>query len=223
VRPGCAAPIALAALLLAVVPAGAQTGESRVDVGVGVHWLGAISFAPVTATETALGNAKYTLFKSESTLQGASGIEGRVGVRLTSMLRAEGTFFYSRPNLQTRLSSDVEGIPDITVSEQISQYIVEGGVTAQLARWAVGRLTPFASAGGGYLRQLHDGRGLVETGRTYYVGAGVRYPFTMPGRGLMKSSGIRADVKAEFLKNGVALDEDTHAVPSLSASFFVSF
>jgi hypothetical protein len=215
--------VALAAMLLTAVPAGAQTAQPRLDLGVGVHWLGAIPFAAVAATETALANAQYTLFKSESTLQGASGIEGRLGVRLTSLLRLEGSFFYARPSLQTRIRSDVENIPDVTLSERISQYIVEAGVSAQLARWTVGRLTPFGSAGGGYLRQLHDGRGLVETGRTYYIGAGVRYPLTLPGRGLAKSSGIRADVKAELRKNGVALDTDTHVAPSLSASFFLTF
>ena len=213
----------VASLLLAAPPLSAQSADGRVDAGVAVRWLGGIGFDRVPASETALANAQYTLFTTDSSLEAAAGIEARVGFRLTSLLRAEASFLYGRPSLQARISADAEGIPDVTVAETIGQYIVEGGVTAQLARWAAGRLAPFASAGAGYLRQLHEGRGLVETGRTYYVGAGIRYPLTLPGRGLVKSSGIRGDVRAEFLENGVALDNAIHIVPSLSASFFVDF
>jgi hypothetical protein len=176
----------------------------------------------VSATETALANGKLTLFTSDTELQAAPGFDAQVGIWLTSALQVEATVSYGRPNLQTRLTADSEGIPDTTVTEAITQYTFEGGVAAQLARWRVGRLVPFAAAGAGYLRQLHAGRRLVETGQTYYLGGGFRYPLAWRG-GLVKASGLRADIRAEFLRDGVALDDGARAAPSLGASFFVTF
>ncbi|MQA28259.1 MAG: outer membrane beta-barrel protein [Luteitalea sp.] len=215
-------PVMLAVWLLFEVAAAAQTGEGRVEVGGGVRWLGGTSYPRVSATETSLANGRFTLFDSDTRLEPATRVEARVGARLTSVLQMEGAFSYSRPELQTRITSDVEGISDVTLTDRITEYTFEGGITAQLARWSFGRLAPFAAGGLGYLRQLHDGHGLVETGQTYYVGGGFRVPFSLR-RGLVKASGIRADARAQFSRNGVALDEDTRIVPSLSASFFVRF
>jgi hypothetical protein len=39
----------------------------------------------------------------------------------------------------------------------------------------------------------------------------------------IKGSGIRGDVRALYLRKGIALDHGTHAVPSLGASLFVRF
>jgi hypothetical protein len=208
---------------LAAVPCRAQTAAGPIEVGVGLRWLGATSFPGVSAEETSLGNRRFVLFDTDSRIQPAAGIDARIGFRVTSILHVEGALAYVRPSLQTRVTSDAESIPDSTASETIAQYMVEGGITAQLARWRIGRLMPFASGGGGYLRQLHQGRQLVENGQTYYVGGGFRYPLTTRPRGLVRSSGIRADVRATGFKDGVALDEGTHWVPSLSASFFVTF
>ena len=210
-------------LTLAAAPASAQTPEGRFEVGGGLRWLGGTSYPPVSAVETSLGNRPYVLFDSRTELKAAAGVDARIGWRLTPMFTVEGALSYLRPDLQTRVSSDAEGIPDVTVPETITQYLIEAGLTAQLARWRFGRVTPFASAGGGYLRQLHADRQLVETGGSYYVGAGLRYPLTTRRRGLVRSSGFRADVRATGMKEGVALDEGTHWVPSLSASLFVAF
>jgi hypothetical protein len=216
-------PIAAVLTLLAEAAADAQPASSRIDVGVGVRWLGDTSFERVTASQTAPANARLTLFDTDTTLDAAATLDARVGVRLSSIFQVEAALSYGHPTLRARITSDVEGISDVTVSESTTQYIVEGGITAQLSRWQVGRLKPFASAGGGFLRQLHEGRQLAENGRTFYVGGGVRYPLTMRQIGLVKGAGIRADVRAAFWRDGIALDEDIHAVPSLSASLFVSF
>jgi hypothetical protein len=208
---------------IAAVPAGAQTTAGRLEVAAGLRWLGGTAYAEVPAVETSRGNGQFVLFNSNTELKATAGVEARVGVRLTPVLTAEGGLSYSRPRLETRVSSDAESIPNVAVGESVAQYAVEAGLTAQLARWRVGRMMPFAAGGGGYLRQLHAGRQLVETGRTYYVGGGFRYPLTERRRGLVRSSGLRADVRAAGFKNGVALDDKVHWVPSLSASLFVTF
>jgi hypothetical protein len=208
--------------LACTVSAGAQTPPGRVDASIGVRWTGTMTFPSESADETTLGNGQLVLFNSATALEGSAGIEARIGARLTSTLRAEGTFARLRPTLRTRITSDAEGIPDTTAIERITEYTVAAGVTAQLARWRIGRLAPFAAAGGGYLRQLHEGSRLVETGRTYYVGVGGRYPLMIRARGRLTSAGIRADARAAFSTGGVALDGGgTRATPSLSIGLFV--
>jgi outer membrane protein with beta-barrel domain len=213
--------LVLAAVLLAV-PATAQPSNGRVEIGGGVRWVGGIPFDRVSATETSPGGGRLTLFNSDTELEAMPGVEARASVRITSILAAEAAFSYGSTNLDTRISSDFEGAPDVTVRAAIRQYTIEGGITAQLARWRAGRFAPFASAGAAYLRQLYDGRTIIENGRSYYAGGGVRYSLTSGG-GRVKGSGIRADVRATFPSGGVALDEDMHMAPSLSASVFVRF
>jgi hypothetical protein len=203
-------------------PASAQPSTGRFELGGGARRVGGIPFDRVSATETTLGGGRLTLFNSDTQLESAPGVEARAGVRINSIVEAEATFAYARSNLQTRITSDVEGIPDVTITEPIRQFTLEGGITAQLERWRTGRFAPFASIGAGYLRHLHDGRTLIETGRSYYAGGGVRYSLTS-GSGRLKASGVRADVRAAFLSGGVALEKDTRMVPSLSASLFVRF
>jgi hypothetical protein len=212
----------LLAMVLSAVPASAQPGNGRIEIGGGVRWVGGIPFDRVSATETTPGGGRLTLFNSDTKLDAMPGVEARAGVRLTSIFEAETAFSYGSTNLDARITSDVEGIPDVTVRIPIRQYTIEGGIIAQLARWRAGRFAPFASAGAAYLRQLYDGRTIVESGRSYYAGGGVRYSLTSGG-GRVKVSGIRADVRATFPNGGVALDKEMHVVPSLSASVFVGF
>ena len=45
-------------------------------------------------------------------------------------------------------------------------------------------LRPFVTAGGGYLRQLHEGLTVIEEGRVFYVGGGARYWIFARARGV---------------------------------------
>ena len=48
-------------------------------------------------------------------------------------------------------------------------------------------LTPFASAGAGYVRQLHEEQALVETGHLFYVGGGFTRPLFSRSQGLIRA------------------------------------
>jgi hypothetical protein len=61
------------------------------------------------------------------------------------------------------------------ISEQIEQYTVDVSALYQLPVTFGRRARLYAIGGGGYLRQLHEGRFLVETGRTVHAGAGLQY------------------------------------------------
>jgi hypothetical protein len=83
---------------------------------------------------------------------------------------------------------------------------------------------PFATAGAGYLRQLHEGATLVQTGRTYHVGGGATIALLSRDRGQwLKQMGVRVDVGAEVRNGGVALDGRSHAEPTLTAGFYGRF
>ena len=77
------------------------------------------------------------------------------------------------------LSGDAESAADVTATETASHYVFGGSVLFDLrgASFAGGRGVPFVSGGAGYLRELHEGNLLVETGIEYHATAGLKYWF----------------------------------------------
>jgi hypothetical protein len=217
-------PLCLAVLttVLSSAPAAAQDA-GRIEVGGGARWIGSTSFGEVDAAETSFGGGTRPLFQSSTDLDRSTGVEARVSVNLTTAVQAEGVVALNRPNLTTRVTADVEGAADTSVDEPVTQYAFEGGVLLQPARWSTGKLAPFASAGAAYLRQVHDRRTLVDAGHSLYVGGGVKYLLTSGGTGRLKSTGLRADVRAVFTSSDIAPDDKARTAPSVSASFFVRF
>lgn len=188
------------------------------EVGGSLRWLAGTTFGDVNAVEGAFGGANRTVFRSTTTLDAAPCVEGRVIFGLTSRLNGETAVAFGRTHLTTRLSGDNEAA-DAEATEPVTEYLLEGGVAAHLARWNTGRLHPFVSAGIGYLRQLHDGHTLVEGGRTWYAGGGLRYQKNDKSRGL-KSAGLRLEVRATILAGALSLDSDTHVLPAIIAGVF---
>lgn len=218
---GRTAAIALAAMVSSA-PAAAQS-HGRVEVGGGARWSGATAFGEVVAAETMFGGGTRELFQSSTALDQSIGAEARVGVRLTSLLQVEGTVALNRTDLTTSVTGDVEGVSDTSAREPVTQYAFEGGALLQLARWRRGRFTPFAAGGAGYLRQVHDGRAAVDTGRSFYGGGGVKYLLTSGGRGRVKATGLRGEVRAVFTSTGIGPDDKLRTAPSVSGSLFVRF
>lgn len=208
------------------VPARAQAAPpgGRFEVAAGGLWVQGTSVGRADATETAPDGTRFRLFASRGSLGPAAGLEGRVGVRLSTILRLEGSGSFAKPDLRARISSDVEGISDLTLAETMSQWTIEAALVAYLARWHVGpRGVPFVSAGAGYLRQIHEGGTLAENGRTYRVGGGVDYPLTRPRSGRLKSAGLRVEVRAAIRTGGASFDDRVRIAPAAGASLFVRF
>jgi hypothetical protein len=214
--------LALSLSVLWFAPAAAQ-GPGRVEVGGGARWIGSTSYGEVAAEETTFGGGVRDLFQSSSELEQSTGAEVRVGVRLMSVLQVEGAVALNRTDLTTHISGDVEGAADTTASEPVTRYAFEGGALVQFARWSRGRLAPFAAGGAAYLRQLHNGRALLDTGHAFYIGGGVKYLLTSGGTGYVKATGVRGDVRAVFTATDLAPDDKLRAAPSISGSFFVRF
>jgi hypothetical protein len=210
------------ALAVLAVPTGAfaqRPSERRPEIGGDLRWLTGVQFKSVNANETAFGGATRTVFKSSTAFEQAVSPEAKVLVRLISSVDAEGSIAFGRSQLTTKLTQDPEA-SDATVSEPVTIYLLEAGVAAHLARWHRGRAAPFASAGIGYLRQLHDEHTFVEDGRSWYVGGGLRYPFRNYAVRGLKSAALRLELRATILSGGSTVDRASHLLPSVIAGVF---
>ena len=162
----------------------------------------------------------FTLFRAESSVEAVAGGEFRVGFGLSRNVAVEVGVGYSSPGIRTALSEDAEADAITIDAEQLAQYVIDVGATWQLSRPVIaGRVRPFVTGGAGYLRQLYDERTLVETGRIYYVGGGVR-AWLRGGDGQRRSLGIRSDVRATWRQDGVEFEEKTRLWPSVTAMIF---
>ena len=213
----------MTAMLVARPAAGQSLRDGRIELSAGGTWVGAVLFPELNATETAPGGVRRTVFRTQSQLEASPGLVARVGVRLARRVTAESALFTNATRLATRISGDVELAADTTATESVRQFLVEGGLLVRLAPSARRRFAPFAALGGGYLRQLNEGRTLVSTGRSYYAGGGAHYILRGRGAGRVRSAGIRMDARAAFLEGGVALDNGRHLLPVVGVALFVRY
>jgi hypothetical protein len=201
----------------------AQATPSRFSVSGGVRWTGGSSIGARDADETTAGGGSFTLFASDTQLGGTTAAETTLEVRLSRVLHGEMFVSYGRLNLRTQLSSDAEGIPDTEASESITELTLGGSARVDLAAWALPRGTvPFFTAGGGYLRHLHEGRMFVETGTIFHAGGGVIMPLGSAAAADARAS-LRFDVKAMIRNGGAIPDDAPHVSPSVGASFVWHF
>jgi hypothetical protein len=208
-----------------VVAPGVAWGQAlpgRFEVAVGARWTGGAAFDSRDAVESTSDGGRYVLFTSSSELGASTAPEVRVGVRLTPVLNVEAAFYFDKADLETRLASDVENIPDFTARESVSQAVFEAGLTAQLPRWTLGSATPFISGGAGFIRELHENDYIAESGAVYYVGGGLTAVLRQT-TGLIKALGVRGDVRATVRSGGVAFDDAATVAPALGISFFTRF
>jgi hypothetical protein len=214
----------------ASVPAAAQASNDRpvdrFEVSLGAAWLAGADLGSRDAElrRNTLPTGDFRLFSADTGVEASPGFDGRVAFWFTRSLAAEAGFVVSRPTVRTRVTRDVEEAEDLTVDEDLDQYFVEGSAVLLLDRFAIGdRILPFVSGGAGYLRQLHEGQTVIETGQVYHVGGGVRYWLGLGDTGLIRAWGLRADARAYFLVNGFSLDDSARPHGAVSAAVFVTF
>jgi hypothetical protein len=195
----------------------AQPSEPLFTLAAGVKWMGGVNLGAQDANETTASGGAYRLFTSETELGSTMAFETGFGVRLARRLHAELLLSFGQADLRTDLSSDVEGIPNMEASESIDELTVQGSARVDLSAWQLpGQAMPFLAAGGGYLRHLHEGRMLVESGSVFHAGGGILAPLT-------RSAALRFDARAEIRNGGAIPDDGPHVSPSLGASFVWKF
>jgi len=169
-----------------------------------------------TTTDT----GPFTLFVTDGRVGSAPGVQGRLAYYISSNLAIEGGVRFAQPVLSFDLSGDAEEAPDITVEETVDQYVFSGS-----ALWHFGRpsprtrAVPFVFGGAGYIRELHEGQELVETGVEYHAGAGVKFWFGNARRRL----GLRADGGLSLRDGGVDPEESYRPLPFAGASLIYLF
>lgn len=220
-RAGALTPALVCGIALTVSAQGARKPrEPRIEISGGVLFVGGYSggekSADITANQT--GGGPYTLFKSRSRIDSAPAIEARLGWRLSRVFTIEGGVFTARPQLTTRLTADVENAVDTTASEDLSVYIIDAAVLVNFVSKPEARVVPFARAGAGYVRELHEDNALVKTGSGFHAGGGVTIWFN--GR---QTVGVRGDARVYVINGGIDLDGGTRTQGAGGGSIVVAF
>lgn len=194
------------------------------EIGGGVTYVGGYDLGDAAAQltrNTTTGPAGFDLFTTASRVEPTWAVAGRVAYYLSWRFAIEGTVRYGQPVYRVDLSGDAEDAPDITAEEKLNQYIF-----AASALWHFGRapsprtrVVPFVFGGAGYLRELHEGQELVETGIEYHAGAGVKYWFGATDRRF----GLRGDAGVSFRDGGFDPEEKLRPVLMAGASLVYLF
>lgn len=220
----------VAVLAVAGVPVAAQSrpptvprGEVTVSAGLAASGGYAIGdrLAELRASRGG-GTESLTLFRAESAFDLAAGVDVRVGYALTPWLAIEVGGTLARPQLTVSVTGDTEALAQVDVTERVSEYAVGASGLVYLPYRFGGRGRPYVIGGAEYLRQLHDDRLLVETGRLAFAGGGVRYWL----RGAMRPGpavGVRGEASLVFRTGGIDFEERGRRYPRLSALGFIAF
>jgi hypothetical protein len=191
-----------------------------------VGFLGGVDLGSADADLRANDPARQTfrLFATSTDFVRAALWQVGVAYPLSRRLVVEGALTKSTPDLRVSATSDFEGAPSITMIETIDQYFIDGSVLIMFDELRIGtRAVPFAAAGGGYLRQLHEGQGLVEQGQVYHAGGGIKYWLLTRKTGAVRAAGLRGDARAYFLRSGISFDDGLRSHVAISGSVFVGF
>jgi hypothetical protein len=194
------------------------------EAGGGVVWTGGYDLESLDALLTGNeGNAggPFTLFATEARLRPAIGAQARIGFYVSPALAFEAGVQYSRPVFEASISDDAEDAEDLTAEETLSRYVIDGSLVYHMRQlsFSRGRGVPFISAGAGYLRELHEGEEVVETGTTYHVGAGVKFWMTSGKR----RYGLRGDAGVTVRDGGFDFEDKRRLLPTAGASLIVLF
>jgi hypothetical protein len=214
-------------LVLASSAAAAQDiPVRRVEVTVGGSWLPAehLGTRDANLRQNTTPPQPRTLFSADTQLSGGPAFHVGAGYAFSRRWMVEGGVAISHPEVRSSLRADAEGAPAITVTERVNQYVVEGRLVILLDEIRLGaRTLPFVTAGLGYLRQLHEGRTVVEEGHVYHVGGGVRHWLLARRGGLLRGAGVRADARLSLYVAGISFDDGPRPRGSISAAAFLTF
>jgi hypothetical protein len=191
------------------------------EIGGGVTWTGNVDGPESIAEETENGESSggFDLFTSEGRLKNGTGFSATLAYYLSRTVALEGGLRFSKPRLSYRLSADFEDAPDLTAEETLTRYVITGSIVWHLRSGRGKRLIPFVAGGAGYIRDLHEGNELIETGTEYHGGGGLKYWF---GTG-QRRWGLRGEAGISISDGGFDFKESTRTVPILSGELVYLF
>ena len=217
----------LFAVALPAFPQATRPGPfRRIEVEAGGGILGGAGLGSVAANLRANDPVRrpFRLFSTVSRIESARTLHLRAGFAFNRRIGVEGGLRVSHPEIRTSVSEDIEGAPPITIAGRVDQYDIDASVVIILSELSLGRRTvPFVVAGGGYLRQLHEGHALVEQGRIYHVGGGVKHWLLARAGSFISAAGVRADARLYVMAGGISFDGRLRPQGAISGSVFVTF
>jgi hypothetical protein len=182
----------------------------------GVVWTGGYDAGSADAKETTAGTAPLTLFVVDATVKSGPGAAVQIGVYLGRRVSVEAAFHYTRPILQAHLTNDFESAADVDAENTITSYLMGGSL---LYHFGDGRIVPFVSGGGGYLRQLSENNADLLTGTEVHSGGGLKY---WMGTGTRRI-GLRLEAQASARSKAVAFEQKRRIVPSFAGGISFLF
>jgi len=216
----------IAALELLVASAAvAQTDPPlhRLQLGAGVGYFGGAALGDADANLRTSTTEAFRLFSTSSRQAGTIGLDLHAAFDLTRRFGVEAHTLFARPDLHTSVSDDAESAPAVEAVERVDQYLIDGGVVVRLHELRMENWVPFATAGAGYLRQLHEGLILSEHGHLFYFGGGVRRVLMLRTKGFVRGFGVRGDVRLDILSDGITIEDKTRKHMSARGGLFVVF
>ena len=215
---------AVAAVLLLPAAAAAQPYAPAphpgwLELGGGVVWRGGYDAGRATATESSnssTGAAPITLFTARSRVPAVAGVEARAGLFPGDRVSVEAVFQFSRPSLRVTLDDDFENAEQQEAVGGLSSYVVAGSL---LYHFGAGRVVPFVSGGGGYVRELDEDNAGVLSGSEVHGGVGVKVWF---GTGANRL-GLRVDAQASVRSRSTGFEPKRRILPVLGAGLIYRF
>lgn len=208
----------------------AQTADERplrrLEVEMGGGLIGGAAAGEADATLLANDPVRrpLTLFETTTRIGPAPAFHVRLGAALSRRITIEGGVVLSRPELRLSTSGDAESGPSLTIVERIDQYFFEGSVLILIDEARLGgRTVPFVAAGGGYLRQLHEGQTIIEHGVLFHAGGGLKHWFLARSQGALRGAGMRADARVYILRDNIAIEDRPRPHGAVSGSLFLVF
>lgn len=202
--------------------AGDAIAPARWEVAVGGVWFMGANLGSSTATLEQPNGQPFTLFRTETSMDGAPGVALTLGRHATPRLFIEAAFSYARPGVSTKVTADAEDAPPVTSTITLNQYLVEGSVRLHLARsW--GRFRPYVRAGAGYLRQLDADHAHVEAGALFHAGGGVDRAFVSRPAARIERIGVRLEARLTGRTGGFDVEDGTRLGAAAGALLFFSF
>jgi len=195
----------------------------RLQLGGGVGFFGGATLGDADANLRTSSSDPYRLFATSSRQAGTIALDLHAAIDLTRRFGLEAHTLFARPDVVTSVTGDAENAPSVDAVERLDQYLIDGGVVIRLRELRMKSWEPFASAGAGYLRQLHEGLTLSEHGHLFYFGGGVRRMLLLRPKGLLRGLGVRGDVRLNILSGGITVEDKTRKHLSASGSLFVVF
>ncbi len=192
------------------------------EVSGGLLWQGGFELGSADAELTrnpTTGTGPLDLFTSGTELGSGIGVQARIAGYLSKRLAIEGGVRVAWPKLAVKLSGDFESARDLTAEETLTQYVIDGSAVWNFGPFRHGRAVPFIAGGAGYIRDLHEGAELMETGTEYHGLVGLKWWFSDRPHRL----GIRTEGGFSIRDGGFDFREGRRTVPVATAGLVYLF